>query len=46
MLSLPARPIDVRIDPDITSLAAVTKRTQLPRDEKPKPDGGGEPATP
>lgn len=46
MLSLPARPIDVRIDPDITSLAAVTKRTPLPRDEKPKPDGGGEPATP
>jgi len=45
-LWLPARPTDVRIDPDITCLAAVTKRTPLPRDEKPKPDGGGEPATP
>ena len=45
-LALPARPTDVRIDPDITCLAAVTKRTPLPRAKKPEPEGGGEPASP
>jgi aminopeptidase N len=43
---LTARPIDVRIDPEITCLAAVTKRTPLEAAPAQPATGGDEPSAP
>ncbi len=45
-LPLTARPIDVRIDPEITCLAAVTKRTPLAQAPAQPAAGTSEPASP